>query len=76
MKILDRKIDTATLGPLPLLDINDETITSDRSNLDRWNTKVPGAIQYLVNQLGLHRKDDAGLALTEQQGIPPQCIER
>jgi len=74
--LIDWEVNAATLGPLPLLDIDDETITSNRADPHRWNAGIMGAIQYLLGQLGLHRKDDAGLTLPEQQSIPPQCLER
>jgi len=74
--LIDREIDTAPLTPLPLLYIDDETIASHCPDFHRWNTGIPGAIQDLFDHLSLHRKNDPRLALTEQEGISPRCIER
>ena len=57
VKLIDRKVDAATLAPLPLLHIDDKTIASHRSDLHRGDTGVPGAIQNLIGHLRFHRKD-------------------
>ena len=54
MKLIDWEVDAAALVPLALLDLNHETIATHRSDLHRWNTRIPCELQNLIGQFRFH----------------------